>query len=334
MQARKKRVSTYQRLAKVGLVAAVVASSLLTSGAMLAGHKQPSLAIDQLPIRGLAARLTALDPVAPERYLQLAEELAAETHLREARELARQLFARAFELDRRLAAAGSSDGSLARSAALGLASLEVNPDRAAWITACARLVGVQGGLPELDRTRKSAAPALLTPIVAADLGSALALARSAEGRQAERFLARPGVRAALEVWEDVLSQGTRSNLSGQVNTWMQQWPKCRTCSNRRFLPGSGNTAGGSKRADDDSRPPAVLCSQCKGNPGPNLSGEQLTDLVRGEALLLRGVYRSWAAQILVDGSSAYRPPRPERLLTELGIDAQAMVYRGKGWSKP
>jgi hypothetical protein len=321
-----------RRMMLLSMVIGAVASAALP-GAMVATHRQPSLAIDQLPIRGLSARLTNLDPATPERYLQLAEELAAETHLREARELARQLFARAFELDRLLVANRKSDGALARSAALGLASLEANPDRAAWLSACARLVAQQGASLDAGLSRQTVAPALLSPIVAADLGSALSLARNAEGRQAERYLSRPGVRQALEMWEDVLSQGTRNNLSGQVNSWMQQWPRCRTCGNRRIVPGT-QTPGSKRATDEDRKPQAILCPQCQGNPGPAMSGEQLTDIVRGEALLLRGVYRSWAAQILVDGASSYRPPRPERLLMELGIDPQAMVYRGGKWIAP
>ena len=304
----------------------------------IGGVVAPSLS--EIPLPGLAARLSALVPAQPLDYFLLAEELGQEPQARDARALARHLYAVGFELARK-----GGDTRLASSCALGLTELTARSDQRRWLRAIAAIMSpaAQGGT--LDGLAPAAgsgggnasgvkgqggvnAAQVLTidnadegeqQRVALELCTALGLARAGEGRRAAVFLGKPGVRELLRQYEGVLTEGGMADAEATVQGWIDRWPKCRTCDNRRVL-----------RRGDSSR----LCSECNGVPGPRLSAEALIVQYRAESLFLRGVHRSWAAQTLADRGEPLRDPEPSLLCERLGVDGSLTVWRNGAWSKP
>lgn len=280
---------------------------------LLAGAGQPGGApASPLPttVPGLAERLAALNPQNPQAYFLLAEELAAEAGSdRPSRDLARSLFVLSFELYRARNQPG--DGELARSATLGLASLtRIEPERR-WLAAIGDQVAPPG-----DRAGSASArlPAAVPEVVAFHLATAMGLARSGEGRRAEQYLAREGVRELLAANQVTI---TGDPAAGQpVLKWIADWPACPTCKNRRVVT----------RANESE-----LCPYCDGNPGPKLSDSELLKQFRAESLLLRGVYRSWSAQILADDGEPLRDPNPADLAVSFGVDPRGTLWRKGSW---
>jgi hypothetical protein len=267
-----------------------------------------------LPELNVDARLASLAPDKPEDYVRLAEEMAQEAHLREARDLARTLYVLGFELDR----ARPAGGVLARRAALGLGELTRRTDERAWLRAVAESVGGAGVPAGAGEQAETIAPPLGPDRAAVDLCTAMGLARAGEGRRARALLDKPGVRELLAEYAEVLGGGGFSPGEGGVDDLLGRWP-CPTCRNRRVVQQGQN---------------GKLCPTCDGTPGPDLSPEQKLAQLRAESLFLRGVHGSWAAQSLTDRGLALRDPRPEDLANRYRVDAGATVWRDGAWQKP
>jgi hypothetical protein len=154
-------------------------------------------------------------------------------------------------------------------------------------------------------------------VTALNLATAMGLARAGEGKKAEGYLAREGVRELLATTQAAISGS--ASARDPVQKWIEDWPVCPTCKNRRIVT-RGNES--------------TLCPYCDGNPGPRLSDEQLLKQYRAESLLLRGVYRSWSAQILADDGEPLRDPNPADLAASFGVDARATVWRKGAWVAP
>jgi hypothetical protein len=143
--------------------------------------------IDELIITVSPERLTALDPARPEMYREYAEELAEKQRDPEARDMARRLYA---------IAAARGDGSLRRSALLGLVALAQSPEEERRFRAAAFLFA-----EEHDEGM------LVAPLAAPSAGAAskgraeavaaLRLIRQGQGTKAAVLLERPDVQAML-----------------------------------------------------------------------------------------------------------------------------------------
>lgn len=269
----------------------------------------------QLPVTvvNLKQRLSALTPADPLAYFILAEDLSAEADDKPSRDLARTLFVLTFDLYRTRNQPG--DGEMARSAALGLASLTHNDGERRWLAA----VGDQVA-PATDKAAAASArlPSAVSEATSFNLATAIGLARSGDGRRAEQYLGREGVRELLTATQGTIAGGPTAG-GGGVLKWVEDWPVCPTCKNRRVL-----TRGTE----------SFLCPYCDGNPGPKLTDQQLLVQYRAESLLLKGAYRSWSAQLLADDGEALRDPNAGDVAVSFGVDTRATLWRDGAWIAP
>lgn len=301
---------------------AVLALVALLAGVLLVGAgsaRQSQDGLDAIPLPGLNARLEQLNPSDPMGYFLLAEEVALERHVRPARQLAERLYVLAFEIDRATPRADGSGRPLAASACLGLSALTPRAERRAWLRAIAHLVEPAGQAQTGLREGVAVVPALGPDQAAIDLSTALGQLRAGEGKRARATFARPGVWTLLEGYENLLSDGAPDRASQRIERWLDEWPSCPTCGNRRVVQRNG--AG-------------RLCPTCGGNPGPQLSGNELLAQIRAESFLLRGVYGSWGAQTLADLGQPLIDPDPARLAEVMQVDASLRVFRNGQWQKP
>ena len=279
-----------------------------------ASAPQPPAEAPPLPatVVNLSQRLSALTPSDPLAYFILAEDLSAEAVDKPSRDLARTLFSLAFELYRVRNQPG--DGEMARSAALGLASLTTIDSERRWLFAVGEQVA-----PATDRAGAAGArlPSAVPEATAFYLATAMGLARSGDGRRAEQFLGREGVRDLLNATQSTI--GGSPGSANSVLKWIEDWPACPTCKNRRIVTRANESA---------------LCPYCDGNPGPKLTDAQLLTQYRAESLLLKGAYRSWSAQLLADGGEPLRDPNPADVAASFGVDSRATVWRKGGWIAP
>lgn len=262
------------------------------------------------PLARWARELEGLDPSRPGAYFELGEMMADRaTHPLEV-ETARTLFVLAFELDRR---ARQRQG-WAVSACLALADLESLSRDRDWLLALARAVGPSGGAA-VGATE--ARPATQTAFLAA---TALGLARSGDGDAARRLLSREDVRGLLRAYERLLSPLGYAGGLGVLEAQLRHWP-CRECGNQRIVR---RVVGGQA----SSR----LCGTCGGNPGPTLTPEQRAAHLRFESMLLRGIHRSWSAQVVADTGVPLRDPDPEELAPTYRVDPGRPYWRDGSWT--
>jgi hypothetical protein len=264
---------------------------------------------------GLSARLTALAPDRPEVYFLLAEEVADEAADDPALTwLATQLYVLAFELDRRANPAGNA-GSVAASAAVGLAGIaRLERDRR-WLLALAGAIDRRYGLPDWT----VAASGSISDELAYNAATVLGLARSGDGKEARRWLDKPGVAETLRRYERLIGTSGETGALSRLEKSMSSWP-CPECGNERVVRRMG-----------EHGPELRLCPTCHGNPGPDLSEEELIGQLRFEAALLNGIQRSWGAQIIVDQSASLRDPDPDELAATLRVDAGKPYWRNGRW---
>ncbi|MFT3684835.1 MAG: hypothetical protein QM783_07885 [Phycisphaerales bacterium] len=152
---------------------------------------------------------------------------------------------------------------------------------------------------------------------ALNLATAMGLARAGEGRRAEQYLGREGVRELLAASQTIISGGPTSGAS--IQKWIEEWPYCPTCKNKRIVT-RGNES--------------TLCPYCDGNPGPKLNDAMLLSQFRAESFLLRGAYRSWSAQLLADDGEPLRDPNPSDVAVMFGVDSRATIWGDGGWVAP
>jgi hypothetical protein len=256
-------------------------------------------------------RLERLAPSDPESYFLLGEEVADLSPDLEQQGLAQRLFVLAFELDRARGPAARMGGSCC----LALASMERLEPTQRWLLAVAGAVDPR--YARQDWSVPAVPPASDETALAA--ATALGQARAGEGLAARKLLAEPGVAALLKSYERALSNTSATGALFRVQKYAQEWP-CKTCDNKRVVPKQG-PAGVEYR----------LCPNCGGNPGPKLSESELLVHLRFEAALLRGIQRSWAAQIAVDQGVPLRDPDPAGVAATYAIDPALVYYRDGQW---
>ena len=266
-------------------------------------------------VANLHERLLALDATDAMTYLSLAEEVASETGSPEDRDLSRQLFAIAYDLERTTRARPE----VMAGACLGLASLEASDEGSAWLYAVAGLVD--------PRATRSAGAGVTTiavaPEVAITAANALGLARSGEGRRASRMYEDPAVRRVFERYGGLL--GGSGGLSGlsRFERALRDWPDLE-CGGSRVI---------TRRGEDGIE--TLICPTCRGNPGPPLSEAEFLNHLRFESRLLRGIHQSWGAQIAADGGAPLLDPDPDRvpelLAARYGVDTTKRLWRDGQW---
>jgi hypothetical protein len=191
----------------------------------------------------------ALRPDQPVDYLLLAEEVGENVEDGDRLKLARELYVLAFELDRRSGRAGAT----AASAALGLASIErLDRDRR-WLAALAGAIDRRYVLPDWT----VAASGSVSEELAYNAATVLGLARSGDGKEARRWLDKPGVIDTLRRYERLIGTTGETGSISRLEKYMQAWP-CPECSNERVVRKMG-----------DKGPELRLCATCGGNPVPS-----------------------------------------------------------------
>lgn len=273
-------------------------------------------AMDRIP--DLPRRLAELDATDAMAYIELAEEVASETGSPEDRDLARHLYAVAYDLERQTRARPE----VIAGACLGLASLEVSDEGSAWLYAVAGLVD-----PRATRGAGAGVTTLaIAPDVAVAAANALGLARSGEGRRAGRIYEEPAVHQVFDRYGRLL--GGSGGLSGlnRFERALRDWPDLE-CGGSRVI---------TRRGDDGIE--THLCPSCRGNPGPPMSEQEFLNQLRFESRLLRGIHQSWGAQIAADGGAPLLDPDPDRvpelLAARYGVDSARRLWRDGVWVEP
>ncbi len=265
-----------------------------------------------LPIDNLRERLEALQPADPRAYFLLGEEVAQEFRTPAELELARTLLVLAFHLDR------DQGGTLAPSAAIALAELQgIGQDRD-WLIALAHAMDHRHAAPDW----RGASPAETSDLDAYRAAVAVGRVRSGHGRDALELLEDPAVMEIIRRYEPLLSPANRPGSADWLLREARRWP-CPECGFERI-----------NRAIDASQSGYVKCRVCNGNPGPQISQDELIAQLRFEARMLNGVQRSWAAQVIADAGAPLRDPTPEELAPTLGIDPRKSLWRDGQWIAP
>jgi hypothetical protein len=285
--------------------------------AVLIGARQPGKSPRQAPPPtsldvNTATALAALRPDNPEQYFLLAEEIADGADDEGRVELAKTLFALAFELDRKRGA-GST---LAAASAMALAKMERLDRDKRWLTAIAGSVDRRYAMPDWN----VGAAASISDETAYKAATVLGLTRSGDGREARRVLDQPGVSEVLKRYERAIGSTGETGALSRLDKYMQQWP-CPECGNARSVSKPGERG-----------PEARLCATCRGNPGPRLDPEEYIAQLRFEAALLNGIQRSWAAQVIVDQAAPLRDPDLDELAPTYGVDAAKAYWRNGSWT--
>jgi len=272
----------------------------------------PNPATDDAPrpgftrLPGLEDRLGELTPGDPSAYLRLGEEAAAVGDSR----LACELLARAIKLG-----AGGVDRRAAGSAALALATLVDSPDDRGWLRALAWSIDPERQRPDWSRggTDERAEADTGSPDAAAMLWLYLA----GESHRA-RLLDSPETRAALAATPE-LDGLRRGSIGALIARLDDGWP-CPECVGQRFTV---------ERVGD--RRIHHLCAHCLGNPGATLDRAELIAALRGELRLERAAGGSWSASIAGGQNDPVGDPDPGELGERLGLDLDAVVWRGGRW---
>jgi hypothetical protein len=259
----------------------------------------------------VAPRLTALAPDRPDEYFRLAEEIADIADEAHEEAAARTLYALGYELAR----ARPATAPLAASCCLGLAQLERLDQDRRWLLAVAAAVDPRYSRPDWA-VPASASASEETAFKAA---SALGLARSGEGPQSRKMLDEPGVKSLLREYERAIGDTGTTGALFRLERHIAEWP-CPQCSNTRVIARPAQPA-----------PDIRLCPTCRGDPGPRLSPQEFLAQLRFEAILLRGVQRSWAAQVAVDMGAPLRDPDPDQLAEVYGVDPARAYWREGNW---
>lgn len=323
--------------AAAGLVVALGVGA--AGGAVQGGAAPTSVGPEVRSVRGVeawTAKLSLLEPGRPEGYFLLAEEVMAEWPDREGRVLARTLLVLSLHLER-LKGRGAIEGEgglgpISGSACLALAAMEPREDVQRWLVSMASLIdngrageSGPGGVRRVVRT--------VEPVswrTALDAAEVLQWARAGEGRRAQQLLDRTGVRELLEDYQAGLDTERKVSGMTRVLQAMADWPGgCDRCRSTRFVavaPGPGQLQRGAAKL--------ALCDKCAGLPGPKLTPAELMADLRLESMLLRGVQRSWSAQLLVDGGRPMLEPEPGAVARYYMVETERTVWREGRWVEP
>lgn len=296
----------------------ILAAVLAWSTAALAARVAPPPDPAGQPTARLAVpdsilkRLRALDPARPADYFALGEDVADIYQTPADRDLAQQLFVLAFEIDRRQ----GGTAHLAGSACMALADLTPLERDRKWLWALARAVD-----PRFERTGWDSRLVAASTTDAYRAATVLGLVRSGDGIAAQQLLKEPGVRQTIQHYERLLSETGDTGGLYRLEAEAQHWP-CPECANARIVKRFG------------ANPPEYrLCTNCGGHPGPKLTLGQLVAQLRFESRLLRGIQRSWSAQVAADGGEPLKDPEVSELAAVFGIDPMAVLWRDGVWVK-
>jgi len=303
------------------MIKSLLAVSVLALGGLLAAppsvatsSQPPIVRIAETPLPPIDAatfeRLAELSPDNPEAYFLLAEEIADVADDEPRANLARTLYVLAFELDRKRGGA-----TLAASCALGIARVERLERDKRWLLAIASAVDRRYALPDWN----VGATLAISDETAFKAATVLGLARSGDGREARRLLDQPGVGEVLRRYERAIGTSGMTGALSRLDRFMQSWP-CPECGNSRTVNKPGERGVEIR-----------LCGTCRGNPGPRLDESEFIAQLRFEALLLDGIQRSWAAQVVVDQGSPLRDPDLDELAPTYGVDSSKPYFRDSKW---
>jgi hypothetical protein len=225
--------------------------------------------------------------------------------------LAKTLYVLSFELDRR----PGRPGTLAASAALGIARVErLDRDRR-WLASLAAAIDRRYSLPDWN----VGAGATISDELAYNAATVLGLARAGEGKEARKYLDKPGVLDTLKRYERLIGDTGQTGALSRLDKYIDNWP-CPQCHNERTVMVSG-----------EKGPERRLCPTCHGNPGPEMGQNEQIAQLRFEAALLNGIQRSWAAQVIVDQSAPLRDPDPSELAAFYRVDPDRPYWRNGNW---
>ncbi len=255
-------------------------------------------------------RLAALEPGHPEAYLELGEEVLALG----ADDLARRLFALAYELAR----TGGQDPATQTSACIALADTARFERERRWLWSIARLIEPRYNMPDWGRTTRQD----ITPRAALRAATTLGLLRAGEGNRARELLRDPAVRDVFTRYAGLLTGTGPGDVLSILDEQADRWP-CPECRNDRVV-----------RTTRDGQTVSVRCFTCRGNPGWELGEQGFLSTLRFESRVLAGVQRSWGAQLAADLAEPLRDPDPAAVCPAVGIDPSRSVYRDGAWVKP
>ncbi len=291
----------------------MLVNAVLLLGAVVAlAWTQPDAAPPTpAPPAWIAPRLAALSPERPEEYFRLAEEVADIVEDQPEDTIARTLYALCYELSR----ARPGSAGLAASCCLGLSRLERLDQDRRWLLAVAAAIDPRYARPDWAVAASPSA----SEDTALRAATVLGLARAGEGTQARKLLDEPGVKALLRDYERAIGDTGGTGALFRLERSIAEWP-CPQCSNSRTITRPGQPA-----------PEIRLCPNCRGDPGPRLTHQEFLAQLRFEAILLRGVQRSWAAQMAVDMGAPLRDPDPDQLAQVYGVDPARAWWRDGQW---
>lgn len=288
--------------AHANALAAWIVAMIVLAASCVSAAAQPVARAD------FEARMEALLPNDPMSYFELAEEVGVEWPDDAGRQLARELFVLAYEIDRRV------EGRLGASVCLALADIAPDDDERRRLLALAsmfraRAVDIAG--------RSGAGGAIAAREAAFSLATALGWYRSGDYARAAGILARPEVGGLLAAYGGAIGGADRVLLEIRTR------PSCRQCRNQRVVRDTLNPNATER-----------LCPTCNGLPGPRLTPEQFLMHLRLESMLLSEGAPSWSAQLIADQGAPLRVVDPEGLARRYGVDPARTLRRDGRWTVP
>ena len=296
-------------LALAGLVTAAAAQTD-------AGQAEPDAAAEPIidRIDGLADRLASLGPEYPEAYFLLGEEVAADAQGDGDLDLARELYALAFELAGPDGSAPSP--SLRASICIALAQITRGERDQRWLRSISRSLDPRYATTDWA----GATEPTVSMATAYDAATAVGAVRSGDGVLAKNLLEEPGVGALLDRYGGLITGTGPARMHAPLQEEAARWP-CPECRNKRVSTTRPN-----------GEPVHHICRTCDGSPGWRLSHEGLIGTLRFESWVLRGVQRSWSAQIAADSGPPLRDPDPAELAPTFGVSADRPYFRDGEWA--
>ena len=265
---------------------------------------------DRLP--SLEQRLESLDPAQPNDYLDLAEEVAAESFTESDIRLAQRLAVHASRLSR----AEPATETMQTSALLLLIDLEdPGPRRDALLGILAQ-VDATTPIQRLVRRPPPSGDADLRLEAAVAVGAV----RAGDGHAARQRLEDQRVAAVLDGFAGVYPAASGRPLAAYLASLAEDWP-CPECGND------------GARTNRERRRELELCPNCRGDPGPVGAIAARVALLRLEAALLSGEATAWSRRLNASSAPA-RVVLPGDLAALYAVDPDATVFRDGAWVRP
>ncbi len=259
-------------------------------------------------------QLEVLDPSMPEAYFTLGEELAAEARTEQDYKLVQRLY-----LITILQSHDQPNGAtLAASACIALAdTARADADRRV-LWAIARMLDPRYSIRDWSRSTD----VVVTDDVAFETATALGHIRSGWGSRAVADLRRDDVQRLIRRYSALITGTIQQNILPELERQAKEWP-CPECRNDRVV---------TKR--HTGRIERRLCYTCGGNPGPEMTPDELIGQLRFESFLLNSRQRSWGAQVAADLGEPMRDPEIGDLALRFGVDPKRVLYRNGQWVEP